>query len=44
MGSYNLSLVTDLIGIYILDTLSRIVNLEQVGIYRNYGINFILQQ
>ena len=28
MGAYNLAQVVDLIGIYILDTLGRIVNLE----------------
>ena len=33
--------VSDFIGIYILNTLSRIVNLEQVGLYRDGGIIFI---
>ena len=34
MGAYNSAQVADLVGIYILDTLGRIVNLEQVGLYR----------
>ena len=33
--------VADLIGIYILDTLGRIVNLEQVELYWDDGIIFI---
>ena len=41
MGVYDSSQVTDLIGIYILDTLGHIVNLEQVGFYRDDGIIFI---
>ena len=42
MGTYDLALVADLIGIYILDTLGYIVNLEQVGLYEDDGIIFIL--
>ena len=33
MGAYDSAQVVDLVGIYILDTLGRIVNLEQVGLY-----------
>ena len=40
MGACNSAQVADLIGIYILGTLDRIVNLEQVGFYRNNGIIF----
>ena len=32
MGAYDSAQVADLVGIYILDTLGRIVNLEQVGL------------
>ena len=42
MGAYDSAQVADLIGIYILDTLGCIVNLEQVRLYRNDGIIFIL--
>ena len=41
MGAYNSALIADLIGIYILETLGRIVNLEQMGPYRDDGIIFI---
>ena len=41
MGAYDAVWVADLIGISILDTLGRIVNLEQVGLYWNDGIIFI---
>ena len=41
MGAYDSAQSADLIGIYILDTLSRIVNLEQMGLYRDGGIIFI---
>ena len=34
IGAYDSAQVADLIGIYILDTLGRIVNLEQMGLYR----------
>ena len=34
MGAYDSAQVADLVGIYILDTLGRIVDLEQVGLYR----------
>ena len=40
MGAYDSAQVADLIGIDILDTLDRIVNLEQVGLYQNDGIIF----
>ena len=41
MGAYDSAQVADLVGIYILDTLSRIVNLEQVGLHRYDGIIYI---
>ena len=41
LGAYDSAQVADLIGICILDTLCRIVNLEQVGLYRDDGIIFI---
>ena len=41
MGAYDSAQVADLAGIYILDTLGRIVNLEQVGLYRDDGIIYI---
>ena len=41
MWAYDLAQVTYLVEIYILDTLGRIVDLEQVGLYRDDGIIFI---
>ena len=41
MGPYDSAQVADLVGIYILDTLGRIVNSEQVGLYQNDGIIYI---
>ena len=41
MWAYDSAQVADLVGIYILDTLGRIVNLEQVGLYRDDGIIYI---
>ena len=41
VGAYDSAQVTDLIGIYILDTLGRIFILEQVGLYQDDGIIFI---
>ena len=41
MGAYDSAQVADLVGIYIIDTLGRIVNLEQVGLYRDDGIIYI---
>ena len=41
MGAYNSAQVADLVGIYILDMLGSIVNLEQVGLYRDDGIIYI---
>ena len=42
VGAYDSAQVADLIGISILDTLGRIFNLEQVGLYRDDGNIFIL--
>ena len=44
MGAYDSALVADLIGIYFLDMLGRIVNLEPVGLYWDDGIIFILDR
>ena len=41
MGTYDSAHVADLIGIYIMDMLGRIDNLEQVRLYRDDGIIFI---
>ena len=41
MGAYDSAQVADLKGIHISDMLGKIVNLEQVGLYRDYGIIFI---
>ena len=43
VGAYNSAQVADLIGIYILDTLGCIVNLEQMGLWAwDDGIIFVL--
>ena len=41
MGSYNYAPIADLIGIYILDTLDRIIDRKQVGLYKDDGLIFI---
>ena len=41
MGGYDSSQIADLVGLYILDTLSRIVSPEQMGLYDNDGIIYI---
>ena len=41
MGAYDSAQVADLVGIYIRDTLGRIVNLKQVGLYGDDGIFYI---
>ena len=41
IGAYDSAQLANLIGIYILDTLGRIVNLEQMGLQWNDGIIFI---
>ena len=41
MGAYDSSQIADLIGIYILDTLSRIIELKYIGIYRDDGLIYI---
>ena len=41
MGAYDSVQVADLVGIYILDTLGRNFNSEQVGLYRIDGIIYI---
>ena len=38
MGAYDSAQVVDLVGIYILDTLGRIVNSKQVGLFSRDGI------
>ncbi len=37
-GGYDSSQIADLLGLYILDILSRIVSLEQMGLYLNDGL------
>ena len=41
MGAYESAQVVELVGSYILDTLGGVINLEQVGIYRDDGVIFI---
>ena len=41
MGVYDAAQIAGLIGIYIFDTLSRMVNLVQIGLYRDDWIIFI---
>ena len=41
VGSYDSSQITDVVGLYILDTLPRIVSPEQMGLYHDYGIIYI---
>ena len=41
MGCYDSSQIADLVGLYILDTLSRIVSPEQIGLYPKNGIIYI---
>ena len=41
MDVYNSAQVADLLGIYILETLGHIVNLEQVELYQNDGFIII---
>ena len=38
MGSFDSSQIADFRGIYILDTLGRFLNLNNVGIYRDDGL------
>ena len=42
MGSFDHAQIADLVGIYILDTLNRFLNLNNAGIYRDYGLISIL--
>lgn len=35
LGAYNSAQIVDLVGIYILNTLSRIISYNQVGLYRD---------
>ena len=41
MGGYDSAQIADLVGLYILDTLSRIVDLIQLGLYHNNRILYI---
>ena len=41
MGGYDSSQITDLVGLYILDSLSRVVDPIQLGLYHNDGILYI---
>ena len=38
MGGYDSSQIADLVGLYILDILSRIVSQEQMGLYHMDGL------
>ena len=38
MGSFDSTQIADLVGIYILHTLDRFLNLSNIGIYRNDGL------
>ena len=41
MGGYDSSQIADLVGLYILDILTRIISPQQVGIYRDDGLLYI---
>ena len=41
MGGYDSSQIADLVGLYILHILNRIINSEQLGLYRDDGIIYI---
>ena len=41
MDSFNSAQIADLIGIYILETLGKITDLKQIGLYRDNGFIFI---
>ena len=38
MGGYDSSQIADLVGLYILDILTRIISPQQVGLYRDDGL------
>ena len=41
MGGYVSAQIADLVGLYILDTLSRIIDLIQIRLYHDDGILYI---
>ena len=41
MGGYDSSQIADLVGLYILDMLTRIISPQQVGLYRDDGLLYI---
>ena len=41
IGAYDLAQTADLIGVYILDTLGRIIDFKRVGLIREDGLIFI---
>ena len=41
MGGYDSSQIADLVGLYILDILTRIISPQQVGLYRDDGLLYI---
>ena len=41
MGGYDSSQIADLVGLYILDMLTRIISYQQAGLYRNDGLIYI---
>ena len=42
MGGYDSSQIADLVGLYILHILNRIISSEQIGLYRDDGLIYIL--
>ena len=41
MGGYDSSQIADLVGLYILNMLTRIISPQQVGLYRDDGLLYI---
>ena len=41
MGGYNSAQIADLVGLYILDTLSRVVSPGQIGLYHDDELIYI---
>ena len=41
MGGYNSAQIADLVGLYIFNTLIRIIDLIQIGLYHDDGILYI---
>ncbi len=41
MGGYDSSQIADLVGLYILDMLTRIISYQQADLYRDDGLIYI---